>query len=554
MKQKLLFVLAIAALVLAACGGGATGPASPSSTGPVTVRIGWSNGPDSLNPGVAWLAEAYTIYELVYNSMYELKMDGTFGYDLAEDVQMSDDGLTYTYKIRQGVKWHDGQPLTAKDVAFTYNLYLNHTDFATLNSYTEHFASIQAPDDFTVVITLDQPVPNMASKLVFLYILPEHIWKDIPDDKVAEFENTEMIGSGPFKMKEYAANEFIRLEANKEYFGGAPKVDEVVFQVFQNPDVMIQAIKTGQVDMITEMPHTGIAALKSVENVKVVDGAPLSPDLTDVIFNQVDPANCPTDAGGVCSGHPALRDKQVRLAMAYATDKQKLIDVVMLGMATPGIALIPDGLGEWFNSEIKDFPYDPAKANEMLDAAGYKDTNGDGIREMPDGSRPLTFRLNWPSSSVVGPRMSELLGEMWKEIGITIEPQAVEDDALTAKCCPALDYDIMIWGWVADPDPNTLLIIPTTDQIATGYNETGYSNPHYDELYQQQGVELDHAKRKAMVWEMQKIVHDDVVYLIPFYSRAVQAYRTDRFTGWLDDQPRLALEDVSSLVRIEPVK
>jgi len=119
-----------------------------------------------------------------------------------------------------------------------------------------------------------------------------------------------------------------------------------------------------------------------------------------------------------------------------------------------------------------------------LDDAGYKDANGDGIRDMPDGTHPLTFRLNWPSSDDDASRIADLLSEMWKQIGIKLEMQAVESDALTAKCCPTLDYDILIWSWVADPDPNSLLIIPITDSIPTGYNETGYSNPHYDELFQ----------------------------------------------------------------------
>jgi peptide/nickel transport system substrate-binding protein len=112
----------------------------------------------------------------------------------------------------------------------------------------------------------------------------------------------------------------------------------------------------------------------------------------------------------------------------------------------------------------------------------------------------------------------------------------------------------MLWGWVADPDPSTLLIIPATDQIVTGYNETGFSNPRYDELYVNQGTELDHAKRVEMVWEMQQIVHDEVVYIIPFYYQQVQAYRSDRFTGWQDNAGKLALEDPSSIMVIEPVK
>jgi peptide/nickel transport system substrate-binding protein len=550
MKQKALYILVLAALILSACGSLTGGGGQPS-----VVRIGWASGPDSLNIGVAWLASAYTISELTYSSMYEFKLDGTLALDLGTDESASADGLVYTYKIRDGVKFHDGQPLTAKDIAFTYNLVMAHEDFPTLHSYVEHFVSVEAPDDTTVVITLDQPIPNIASKLVFLYVLPEHIWKDHSEgDAAAAYENLEMIGSGPFKMLEYKPNEFIRLGVNKDYYGAVPKVDEVIFQVFSSSDVLIQALKTGQVDMITSVPNTSVESLKTAENVKVVTGAPLSPDLEDIIFNMVDPANCPTADGGLCTGHPALRDKQVRLAMAYATDKNKIIEIVKLGLAKPGIALIPSGMGEWFNSDVKDFEYDPAKANQMLDDAGYLDANGDGIRDMPDGSRPLTFRMNWPSSDNEAPRIAELLSEMWKELGITLEMQAVESDALTSKCCPALDYDLMIWGWVADPDPNSLLIVPTTDQIPTGYNETGYSNPRYDELFVAQGAELDKDKRIAMVWEMQQLVHDDVAYIIPYYPDAVQAYRTDRFTGWLDSETKLALEDPSSLTIIEPVK
>jgi len=547
MKRKLTYFVVIAALVLSACSGGGTNK-------PAIVRVGWSNGPDSLNPGIAWLATAYTIYELVYDSMYDLNLDGTFKLSMADSVKVSDDGKIYTYKIKQGIKWHDGQPFTAKDVAFSYTLYKSHDDFPTLHSYTAHFVSSEAPDDTTLVLKLDQAIPNIESRLVFLYILPEHIWKDHAD-KAAEFENLEMIGTGPFKMKEYKPNEFIDLTVNADYHAGRAKVDEVIFQVFSSPDVLVQAIKTGQVDMINDVPTTSVEALVNANNVKVAVGVPFAPNLADIVINQVTPENCPSKAdGGVCSGHPALRDKQVRLALAYATDKKKLIDVVLVGYGTPGVALIPDGTGEWFNNSVKDFDYNVAEANKLLDDAGYKDSNGDGIRDMPDGSRPLTFRLNWPTSSIVAPRLAELLGEMWKEIGISLEPQAVEDDTLTSKCCPALDYDIMLWGWVADPDPDTLLIIPTTDQIVTGYNETGYSNPHYDDLYAKQGTELDHAKRVQMVWEMQQIVHDDVVYIIPFNYKQIQAYRTDRFKGWLDNESKLALEDVTSLMVIEPVK
>lgn len=491
------------------------------------------------------------MFELVYDSMYDLNLDGSFKLSLAESATVSDDGIVWTFKIRDGIKWHDGQPLTAEDIAWTYNLYKDTPEYPYLNGYyTTYFDTIEATNNNEVVLTLTEAIPNIESQLVFLYILPKHVWENV--DKL-EYTNTEMIGSGPFKMTEYVQNEFVHLTANKDYFGGAPKIDEVIFQTFENQDALVQAIKTGQVDMITEMPNTAAESLKSEKDIELVVGAPLAPGVTDIIFNQVDPENCPAE-GGLCTGHPALRDRNVRLALAHATDKQNLIDVILLGLGKPGLTLIPDGLGVWYNDSITDYEFDVAKANQILDDAGYIDADGDGIRDMPDGSRPLTFRLNWPSDSIPAPRMAELLAEMWGKVGISLEPQAVDPDALTAQCYPAFDFDIMIWGWASDPDPSSLLYVYTSEGIPTGSSETGYSNPEYDALYAKQQVELNFDARKQLVWDMQKIVHDDVVYIIPFYDANVQAYRTDRFTGWITDQAKVELSDVTSLTVIEPVK
>lgn len=569
MKKYTLFVIAIVlALVLSACGGGAQSTAEPEQPGepaatqspeepglPVVLRVGWAGSPDTLNPGTGVLSEAYTIFALVYDTIYEYHLDGTYTLDVAESAELSEDGLTWTFKIRDGIKFHDGQPMTARDVAFSVNLYKNNTDFIYLNAYTTNFDTVEATDDNTVVITLLNPVPNMDYLLSYLYIVPEHIWKDYAEAPAStEFENLEMIGTGPFKMIEYRQNEFVHLGANKEHFANPPKIDEVIFQTFESPDVLVQSLTSGQVDMITEMPATAVATLQGDANIKVVTGAPFAPSVSDVIFNQADPENCPTDVGGLCTGHPALRDRNVRLALAHATDKQKLIDIVLLGFGTPGLTLIPDGLGPWYNDTLVDYEYDVEKARQILDDAGYKDTDSDGIRETPDGSRPLNFKMHWPSDSIDAPRLAELLSEMWGEVGVSLELQAIDPDALTAECCPAFDFDIILWGWGSDPDPNLLLSVYSTGEIPNGYNETGYSNPAYDELHAQQGVELDPEKRREIVWEMQKIVHDDVVYIIPYYEQATQAYRVDRFTGWITGMAKVELSDVSSLVVIEPVK
>ena len=558
MNKKILYVIALIALVISACGGGGgTAPVGEEPSGqegswgtPSIVRIGWAGSPDTLNPGMAVLSESYTIFELVYDSMYELNMDGTFTLTLAESATVSDDRLVWTFKIRDGITFHDGQPLTAKDVAFSYNLYQSTEDYPWMGGYTSYFESVEATDANEVVITLTEAIPNIESQLVFLYVLPEHIWGS---ESAVEFDNVSMIGSGPFKMVEYAQSEFVHLAANKDHFLTPPNVDEAIFQTFENNDALVQAIKTGQVDMIMEMPATAVATLESEEAVEVFVGAPLSPTVTDIIFNQVLPENCP-EGDGICTGHPALLDRNVRLALAHATDKQKIIDIIYLGNASPGLTLIPDGLGVWYNSSLADYEFDLAKAAQILDDNGYVDADGDGIRDMPDGSRSLTFRVNWPSDSVDGPRLAELLSEMWGALGIKTELQSMDPDALTAVCCPAFDFDIMLWGWGSDPDPNLLLSVMTSAEITTGSSETGYSNTEYDELYAQQAVEPDFEKRKELVWKMQEMVHDDVVYIIPYYDPNIQAYRSDRFTGWITGQPKLELSDPSSLTIIEPVK
>jgi peptide/nickel transport system substrate-binding protein len=577
-------MVALLVLILAACGGAAQ-PAQPADSGATqseeakpeetevedataeeaeaeepaassggggTVRIGYGGSPDTLNPGTAVLAEAYTMFELAYDAMFQLEFDGTFTPELAESFEVSEDGKTWTFKIRDGFMFHDGTPLTAKDIAFSYNFYQSHEDFPFLNVYTGYFESVEAPDDNTVVIKLTEAIPNMESQLVFLYVLPEHIWSELEGAAATEFENVEMIGSGPFKLKEYKQGEFVHLEANPDHPLYPPNVDEVIFQTFENQDALVQAIQTGQVDMITEMPNTAVPGLRNAENIELVVGAPLSPSVTDIILNQTAPENCPPE-DGVCSGHPALLDRNVRLALAHATDKQNIVDVLLLGLGTPGLTLIPDSLGVWYNNSLQDYEFDIAKANQILDEAGYKDTDGDGTREMPDGTNPLVFRVQWPNDSAEAPRMADLLSETWGQIGVKTEPQALDPDALTSVCCPAFDFDVILWGWGSDPDPNFLLSVMLTEEIPTGNSETGYSNPEYDELYTQQATELDPEKRKEIVWEMQKIVHDDVVYIIPFYAQETQAYRTDRFTGWITDRGKIALEDPSSLTILEPV-
>jgi peptide/nickel transport system substrate-binding protein len=153
------------------------------------------------------------------------------------------------------------------------------------------------------------------------------------------------------------------------------------------------------------------------------------------------------------------------------------------GFGSPGLTLIPDSMGFWFNDSIKDYAYDPTLASQLLDKAGYLDTDGDGVREMPGGEEPLTLRMYGNRESVWAPRVANLLRQMWGEIGVEVAVQALDLARLQAVCCPRFDYDVILWAWGSDPDPHFLLSGMSSDQIAGGLNETGYADPAYDALF-----------------------------------------------------------------------
>jgi peptide/nickel transport system substrate-binding protein len=331
-------------------------------------------------------------------------------------------------------------------------------------------------------------------------------------------------------------------------------MDEVDFIHFSDNDSLVSAITNGEVDLITSLPVEQTVELGEVAEVQLVAGRPYAPIVSDILINHIDSENCPTDSGGLCTGHPALRDLQVRKALTLATDKTAIINDVMLGLAEPGLTLIPPGLGQFFNVELEDYPFDLTEANKLLDEAGYLDSDGDGIRQMPDGSNPLNFRVEWDENESANAREAELLKDTWSKIGVGVELLPVSQDVLYASCCPLFDYDIQIGQWGSDPDPNFLLSVPMTDGIPTGLNETGYANPAYDKLYLEQATTLNESRRRELVWDMQKMMLEDVVYIIPYYPKSIQAYREDNYRGWVVDEPTLALQDLTNLTKLVPLE
>lgn len=562
-RHRLLPILASLGLLLAACGTTTQGTPTAEPTGSGggggtatggTVRIGLPGYPDSLHPGLAVLAESYTIYELVYETPITVTSEGEYVPKLATDWTPSEDGLTWTVTLRDDATFHDGEPLDADDLAFSIEFFRDNV-FALLTSYAEPFVEVNVVDATTVELTTEDELPEVLfnANLYGIYVLPEHIWSS---EDPQEFGNEEMIGSGPFTFVEATQGEFVELAANPDYWGTVPAIDGVIFQTITNADARITALTANppQVDALSEFPATAIAALQNTENVAVNIAETPGGQLRDIFFNVTTEENCPPD-DGVCNGHPALKDVEVRRALAHATNKEQLIQVATLGTGSPGLSLVTTTHGDFLNPDLEDYAFDIDEANRLLDEAGYEDTDGDGVREcLPDQDcDDLTFRLYFPDDSDTAPREAEQLQDTWNEVGVAVQIQGLDPQStLTSLCCPGFDYDIIIWSWYTDIDAGGLLVVPTCAEIPTGQNETGYCNPEYDALFEAQNVELDRDTRIDQIHELQRILMEDVVYIVPYYFVSIQAWRTDTFTGWIEGSPTLGIEDAGQLVQLRP--
>jgi peptide/nickel transport system substrate-binding protein len=433
-------------------------------------------------------------------------------------------------------------------VAWTINAIIADPDgWAAVSNYTANFVEAAAPDDQTVVITLDTPVGNMEYRLSWIYIVypPDFEIFTTPED-LQNFTNDAPTGTGPFKVTTFDKDlGVIVMDTYADYFGGAAKIDQITFQTFDNSDAMVQALKVGDIDMVIDVPQSAFATVEGFENVKAVktEGSYFS----ELIINSV-----PEDFDPAPNKNPALDDPQVRLAMAHAINKQDLVDAVLQNLGVVGDTIVPPQLGGgfWHNPNIQDTPFDLTKANEVLEQAGYV-LSADGVREK-DGVR-LEFRLQFPSDNPLYPRIADLLTTWFKEAGIKTTPESVDPDSLYVQMTPAGDFDLVLWGWGPDPDPDFILSVMTTDQFVDGgWSDSGYMNPDYDQLYLDQQVTVDKAARQAIIWEMQEMVFNDRPYIVFWYEDLLRAYRSDRFTGFIESP--LGIEIYQSLLQVEPVQ
>jgi peptide/nickel transport system substrate-binding protein len=498
--------------------------AAVASTQPAEaiLRIGWASEPDTMNPLTTYSSEAQEIVALIYDKLLAYDLNFKTQSELATEYSYSSDGLTLTFKLRQGVKWHDGTPFTADDVVFTYTL-IKDNELGQYAQWLTHMVSATAPDASTFVLTFD--LPQAFNPGLIIPILPKHIWSGMSAKDIEAFPNDKPIGTGPYMFGEWQVGSQLILERNPDFWGKQPAPSRIVFVLYGNEDVMAQALKSGDIDIITEVPPTIWDGLTSVENVKAVSLPSFS--FHHIGFNVDDKAGSP--------GNPLLKDKVIRQALSNAVDRNQLVQVALAGHGRPGDSILPVGITDWYLPipADKQMNANPEKAKALLDSAGYKDSNGDGTREDSKGT-PLKFRLIAIETTTVDVRAAQLFRDAAAAVGINLELQTLDENTLGELVYNVdnPDWDIFVWGWDSSvPDPDYMLGVPLCNQIG-GNNDIFYCNKTYDALYDKQATTLDYKTRKDIVDQMQLMFYDDAAYIVMWYQDKLQAYRTDTWKGW----------------------
>jgi peptide/nickel transport system substrate-binding protein len=535
----------LAVSALAACAGlalaGAAGAApalarsAPAHHGPTTFVVGNTDAVDTLNPFNGFTSQDFEVYGIVYDNLMDY---GQLNYQgsprLASSWSHSADGLTWTYHLRHGVTWSDGQPLTSADVVYTFqrDTVPGSTEFSDNEAYVGEIihSSIHAVGPYTVVMQVKHFTPVMNRLIV--PILPMHIWEHVSEKQLSSFANNNPVGSGPFIVTSFHSNQSITLRANPTYWGGKPGIKTLVFQRFDNPTAEKLALANGSIDFAEGLTPALWTSLKGTPGVRLIN-APAG-NFDELSFNN----GAATVSGKrIGNGNPALLDIEVRHAISYAVNTTELVQKVLLNTGTPGTSVIPPVYPQFhYNPPAAQvYHYDPAKANAILTADGWK-MGPNGIRVK--NGKQLTLRLFVRNQSPTQVQDAPYIVGWLKAVGIGVSTTNMSDSQLTADIGNG-QYDMFMWGWGVEPNPDFQLSTFTCGQRSTGsapnytpgWSDSFYCNPAYDALYhQQQG--LDGAARAAVVQRMEQMLYADDNYSLLYYLNDIQAYRSDLFTGF----------------------
>ncbi len=495
--------------------------ATAASAASATIRVGWTTPPDVMNPFTFTTTASNEILWLIYDTLLEYDINLNPEPGLASRQSVSVDGKTFTYSLQPNARWHDGRPVTASDVQYTFEITAKHNLGQAAWTLAD-YASSQVVNDHTIVIRYKQP--QAFDPAMLIPIVPQHIFGSMSPSKIQSFNNPKPIGSGPFIFSKWVTGQYLQVDRNPHWWGAAPKASSIIWNQYDNSDVMVQALEAGQLDILTEVPPVLFGSLKGKSNIESVEMESFS--FHHIGFN--------VSHNQKSKGNRLLLDQTIRRALEYSLDREQLVALALAGRGIPGSVQLPPSFGAWQEKIPADqqFNNNPAKARSLLDAAGYKVGSG-GVRTDKHGT-PLSFRLIAIQTTDEDVLAGQIFVKAAEAVGIKLTLETLDNTTLgnVVYNTAAPNWDIFIWGWdSASPDPDYLLSVDLTSQIG-GNNDVFYSNPTYDRIYAQQAVQMNVARRRALVHELQKIFYDDAAYCIMWYQSKLQAYRTDTWKGW----------------------
>jgi len=492
-----------------------------------TLTVGWGAAVmDTINPTAVTVADggAYVWMHSIYDTLVEGDANGNPIPGLAYTWTYTN-ATTLVLNLVQNATWHDGQPFTAADVVFTVNLFIAHPEFTLMNTYVTGIKSVSNPDNYTVDIQLTSPDSSFIDyKLMGMYILPKHIWQSISN--YTTFANSSPVGTGPFMFAQYGGpNTYLALTANPNYFyvSRRPKVDNVNLEYFTSYNAMALALESGKIDYAGPLiPPALIPQLTSAPGVEIITKP-------DVRYNHLYFNVYPNG-----TANPAMRDVRVRRALAHAVNNTYLAIAALEGYARPVNVNMPASLPFWTNPNISAYDFNLTEAAAMLDAAGYK-MGSNGVRVGPTGV-PLSITIETPSDYTYLFRAAQIVSGWWGQIGVQATPELLDVGTLAGYDAD-WKFDAQMWAWSAgatiDPDwfLSTLLSSQAGPAPNPGLSDAGFMNATYDALYNQQVALTNVTQRQQIVFQMEEIVHQQVPYIPLFTPLAIQAFRSDMFTG-----------------------
>lgn len=462
-----------------------------------------------LNPIIANDSASGLINDQVFNGLVKYDKDIKLIGDLAERWDISPDGKSITFHLRKNVKWHDGAPFTAEDCLFTYQRL---TDPKVATPYGSSYMDVKKAEvvnSYTFRVTYKEPF-SPALESWGMGIIPKHLLegKDINTDAF----NRHPVGTGPYKFTEWTAGQKIVLDANHEYFEGRPKIDQFIYRIIPDSSTMFQELLSGGVDMMGLSP---IQYLRKSETRRIREN----------YRKYRYPANSFTYMGyNLTSG--LFTDKRVRQALAYAIDRQSIIDGVLLGIGRPCTG--PFAHVSWaYNPNVRPYEYDPEKAGRMLAEAGWKDENGDGVIEK--NGRPFRFTILTNQGNSERIRAAEIIQQNFRRIGLDANIRVMEWQAFLEQI-DKRSFDAIILGWSMGRDPDLYDIWHSSKTKKGEYNFIGYKNPEVDRLLVAGRRTFDMEKRKRIYFRIHEILADEQPYAFLYVPDATPIVHK-RFKG-----------------------